>query len=99
MKLNQAGLLEKLSVVLVFFKRFRFITIFILFSLMYGYVLVQVTTINEQTPSEKKISDKVTALPRPKIDQQLIDKITSLEEENVQVKTIFNDARKNPFAE
>ena len=99
MKFDKTYLLEKAAVALALMKRFRFILIFIIFSTMYGYIMMQVTAINEQLPSEKQITDKVTASPRPKIEQELIDKITSLEQENVQVKTIFNDARQNPFAE
>jgi hypothetical protein len=99
MKLDKATLLEQASKLMALVKRFRFITIFVIFSLMYGYILVQVNAINQKMPSDKQVSDKVTALPRPKIDPGLVDKITSLEEENIQVKTIFNDARKNPFAE
>lgn len=99
MKLDKTLLLEKISILGALFKRFRFMTIFIIFSIMYGYIMIQVTTINNQTPSNKQINDKVTASPRPKIDKELVDKITSLEEQNVQIKTIFNEARKNPFAE
>jgi hypothetical protein len=99
MKIDKTALLEQISKLLTLIKRFRFITIFVIFSLMYGYILVQVNAINQKAPSDKQVSDKVTALPQPKIDQGLIDKITSMEEESVQVKSIFSDARKNPFAE
>jgi len=99
MKLDKALLLEKLAVLATFIRRFRFIVVFVIFSAMYGYILMQVNAINERQPTNKQVTDKVTASPRPKIDETLIDKITSLEEGNVQVKTIFNDARKNPFAE
>lgn len=99
MKLDKTLLLDKLAVTLAFFKRFRFILTFIVFSVMYGYIMVQITAINEQQPSEKQISEKITASPRPKIEQELVDQITSLESQNVQVKTIFNEARKNPFSE
>ncbi|HTE22153.1 MAG TPA: hypothetical protein VK674_03865 [Candidatus Limnocylindria bacterium] len=98
-RLDKTQLLEKATVLVTFIRRFRFIVVFVIFSVMYGYIITQVNGINARPPSDKQIADKATASPRPKIDQSLVDKITSLEEENVQVKTIFNEARKNPFAE
>jgi hypothetical protein len=99
MKLDKTLILQKLAIVITFIKRFRFIIVFTVFSLMYGYVMTQVNAINTKVPTEKQIADKATTAPKTKVDPELVDKITSLEEENVQIKTIFNEARKNPFVE
>jgi hypothetical protein len=99
MKLDKAYLLDKAAILTAFVKRFRFVIAFATFSLMYGYVLMQVNTINTREPSEKQITDKATAAPRTKVDPELAEKITSLEDQNIQIQTIFNEARKNPFAE
>lgn len=99
MKLDKSYLLDKTALLAAFIRRFRFIIVFAIFSLMYGYIMIQVNAINAREPSDKQISDKATAAPRTKIDPKLADKITSLEEENIDIKTIFNKTRKNPFAE
>lgn len=99
MKLDKNYLLDKISILLTLIKRFRFLIAFTVFSSMYGYILMQVNAINAREPSMKQITEKVIAAPRTKVDEELVDKISSLEEQNVQVKTIFNEARKNPFAE
>ena len=99
MKLDKQLILEKLSIAAEFVKRFRFILVFTIFSVLYGYILIQVNGIIAKKPSESQISEKATAAPKTKIDPKLAEKITSLEDQNIQIKTIFSDARKNPFAE
>lgn len=99
MKLDKIAILDKLAIVITFVKRFRFIIAFIVFSVMYGYIMVQVNNISQRQPTEKQITEKATAVPKTKVDEDLAEQITSLEDQNVQVKTIFNEARKNPFAE
>lgn len=99
MKLDKSSILNQLAGIIAFIKRFRFIIAFIVFSAMYGYVMTQVSSINQQQPSEKQITEKATAAPKTKVDEDLAEQITSLEDQNVQVQTIFNEARKNPFSE
>lgn len=99
MRLDKAYLLDKISLLATFVKRFRFILVFAVFSIMYGYILTQVNTIEAQRPSAKKISEQTTVAPQTKVDPELAQKITSLEEQNVQIRTLFNQARENPFAE
>lgn len=99
MKLDKAAILNKLAVVIMFVKRFRFVIAFAVFSSMYAYILMQVNTISQQRPSEVKIAEKATSSPKTRVDEELVEQIASLEEQNVQVRTIFNEARKNPFSE
>lgn len=99
MKLDKQYLIEKASLVASFVKRFRFVIAFAIFSIMYGYILLQVNTIESKQPDEKKVSEQAAASPQTKISPALAEKITSLEDQNVQIKTLFNTARKNPFAE
>jgi hypothetical protein len=99
MRLDKAAILDQLATVITFAKRFRFILAFTIFSLMYAYIMTQVNAISQQQPSEVRIAEKATAAPRTRVDEDLVKQITALEEQNVQVKTIFNEARKNPFSE
>lgn len=99
MKLEKAFLLDKLTLLAAPIKRFRFILVFIAFSIMYAYIIMQVNTISLRQPSDKQIKDKVTATPQTKLDPNLTEQLNTLEETNIDIKAIFNDARKNPFAE
>jgi len=99
MKINNDQLLDKVTRLMSFIKRFRFMFAFAIFSLMYGYLIVQMNNISSREPNESQISSQTSSAPQTKIDPKLADKITSLEEENIEIKTIFNEARKNPFSE
>lgn len=99
MKLDKTYLTEKISILVTTIKRFRFIFAFVIFSIMYSHILIRVNTINGEQPSEKKIQDQTMTAPRTQVDPKLVQKIISLEEQNVQIKTLFNQARNNPFAE
>lgn len=99
MKLEKADILSKLSILGEYIKRFRFIIVFIIFSSMYGYIILKVNEINLQKPDNNEINEKVTSAPSARINQELADKITGMENQNVQIKTLFNEARKNPFDE
>lgn len=99
MKLDKTYLLQKLSFIITFIKRYRFILAFVVFTSLYAYVLVQVNNITAREPSETAIQAKATAAPKTRVDKELVQQIEQLEEQNVQVKTIFSEARKNPFSE
>ncbi|MCA9332047.1 hypothetical protein KC968_03855 [Candidatus Saccharibacteria bacterium] len=99
MKLSPASITNKLTASLQTIQKFKFLIIFIVFSAMYGYILMQVAVINDKQPTQAEISAKTKTTPKTKIDEELIEKMNTLEDQNIQVKTIFNEARKNPFAE
>lgn len=99
MKLDKTYLLGIIARAETLIKRFRFIIVFAVFSLMYGYLLLQVNITNNREPDVSQIKGDSTSAPRSKIDPNIADKITSLEEENIDIKAIFNEARKNPFTE
>ncbi len=50
-------------------------------------------------PSPTDVTNKVNELNTPKLDQNAVNKILLLEDQNVEVKALFNSARQNPFQE
>lgn len=76
------------------------ILIFILsLALVFGFLLIRIGMLAESEPSQTAIDEKLTSVKRPKVDQNAIDKIKQLEETNVEVQSLFNQARDNPFQE
>lgn len=66
---------------------------------MYGLVIWQIRSFVTQEPSEAKISEQLNTINVPKVDEDAIRQITELEDSNVQVKALFENARQNPFTE
>lgn len=72
--------------------------IFILLVLAtYGFIVIRIRTLATQDPNSDVVAEKLKDLQRPKVDQSTIDKIQQLRDSNIQVKTLFDQARDNPF--
>lgn len=67
--------------------------------LMYGLVIWQIRFYVTQEPSEIKVAQELTTINIPKVDEEAINRITQLEDRNIQVKALFENARQNPFNE
>ncbi|MBA3758478.1 hypothetical protein H0X10_02510 [Candidatus Saccharibacteria bacterium] len=66
---------------------------------LYSYLVFHINTLAQQEPDESAITERLKTVQRPKIDQDALDKIEQLEGQNIQVQTLFKQARDNPFAE
>jgi len=69
------------------------------FSLLYAYIILQVTALSNKEPDEAAVAKQYQAVPHPKVDKEVAKTIEGLESQNVNVQTIFNQARENPFSE
>ena len=63
----------------------------------YGFLVFRINNYVSHEPDDEVVSERLDNLRRPKIDQSTIDKIQQLQETNVQVKSLFDQARDNPF--
>jgi len=50
-------------------------------------------------PADSAVQEKLQTTKRPKVDQAVLDKIQQLQDQNVQVQSLFDQARNNPFNE
>lgn len=76
-----------------------FVLCVVLFVALYGYLLLQINQLNNAQPSDSEISQSLSTVKRPRIDQNAADKMSQLEDQNIQVKSLFEQARNNPFQE
>lgn len=82
-------------------KAFRYLSfVFVLLLLgMYSFLVFRINSLTTAEPSEDAIAEKLQTVQRPKIDQASIDKIQQLQDNSVEVKSLFQAARDNPFHE
>lgn len=99
MKLDTANLLEQLTKLLHILRQRAAIICIIVFGVIYGYIMMNVSDLSQQAPSESSIEEKLTDVARPKVDEEVAQTMLGLEERNVTIKAIFEDARRNPFTE
>ncbi len=63
----------------------------------YSFMLYRINVLTEKEPSIDDKTEKILELRPPTIDQKAVDAINQLEERNVEVKALFDNARDNPF--
>lgn len=73
------------------------LTVLVLF--VYSALIWQINSLSSAEPSDDQIADQLKATQRIKINANTIEKIERLQDQNIKVKTLFEDARKNPFEE
>jgi len=67
--------------------------------LIYLFVVWQIRVLATAEPSPDAESEALLSTRIPKIDKEAISQIQSLEQSSPQVRSLFNDARNNPFHE
>lgn len=80
-------------------KRYLVIFVIIVIGSMYAYLLYTSGKLAEAEPSEVQVSEKFQGAARPKIDKAAAQKLEELEDQNIEVQALFQQARNNPFSE
>lgn len=74
--------------------------IFILvFAGIYGFLVLRVQALTQAEPTPDMLAEQLQTIQRPKIDEDAVEKIKQLEDQNIQVQSLFDEARNNPFSE
>lgn len=79
--------------------RYAIVLFVILVTGTYGFVLYRITSAHDVTPSQADIDAKLQKSATPRIDPQVVQQMQSLQDNSVNVKSLFDAARSNPFNE
>jgi hypothetical protein len=96
-KKNVKALIDKYVAKLQVLKQYRVALFIVFIGLAYGSLLFQVQAIYNSQPTQDAIAAQVKASQVPKIDETAIKQLQSLQDNSVNVQTLFNEARSNPF--
>ncbi len=97
MKDKLEKLTNKIKPVVGFLRKYKLFILFMFISLIYLFLVFRINVLTGKEPSDSDLNNKLQTVSRPRIDQTVINKIQELQDNSVQVKTLFNHARKNPF--
>lgn len=90
-------LTDKLGLVGSKLNRYR-VVIFLLFVvILYGFIAYRINTLTNSPPSSASVNNQVNAAQIPHLDPTVVKQLQSLQDNSVNVKTLFNQARNNPF--
>ena len=90
---------NKIKPVIAWVKRHRTVIAVILVLLLYTVMVLKINTLSRREPTDDEVTEKLQTIKRPRIDDATIKKIEQLQDNNVDVETLFKDARENPFQE
>lgn len=79
--------------------RYAGILFFVLVAGVYGFVVMRINSLSSLQPSSDQINTQSKAASIPKIDPKVVQQLESLKDNSVNVQTLFEQARDNPFQE
>ncbi len=99
MKLELKDLPDKLAPVIRFVKQYMVFLFILVFLFIFGFFVFRINQYSRIEPSETAVEEKLQTVQRPRIDQAVLDKVEQLQDQNIQVQSLFDQARNNPFNE
>jgi len=78
-------------------RKYASVLTFLLFTGIYGYMVFQINSFSNPVVDEAEVLSEAKALPVPRIDEESAKKLQSLEDNSVNVQTLFEQGRTNPF--
>lgn len=77
--------------------RYSAILFFLLITTVYGFVIMRINTLVNAQPSQSDIDAQTKSTAVPRVDPKVAEQLESLQDNSVNVQTLFNQARNNPF--
>lgn len=99
MKEDLKKLLDRIKPIASFLKRYVVLIFILGFLGAYAYLVMRVNTLVQTEPTAAQLAEKLKDIKRTKIDQSAIYSIERLQDQNIEVKSLFEQTRDNPFSE
>lgn len=99
MKLDIKDIAAKIQPALQFVKHYATFIFVLVLLFIFGFFVFRINQFSRIEPTEDAVGEKLQTVQRPKIDQAVLEKIEQLKGQNIQVQSLFDQARSNPFSE
>ena len=96
-KLNLSDIPAQLSKLMRRVGAYRVFIFFLVVASLYGYIVWRINVFSNAPASTSEVTAQTT--PQPHIDPATVAKIQSLQDNSVNVQSLFDAARQNPFQE
>ncbi len=91
--------IEKLSSKLQSARRYSFVAFILMVACIYGFVLLRITSLSNVEPTDDAVNSQINTASIPHIDQTVVNQLKSLQDNSVNVQSLFQQARTSPFQE
>jgi hypothetical protein len=85
-----SGAMQKVS-------KYAFLLFLVFLAAIYGFVLYRINTLTAVEPTDTVTNQAISKTPH--IDEHVVSQLEDLKDNSVSVKTLFDEARSNPFEE
>jgi multidrug efflux pump subunit AcrB len=77
--------------------RYGVIIFLILVVGVYAFMLLRINSLNNMQPTQDAVNSQYNPIRSAHIDKTIVKQLQSLQDNSVNVKSLFNQARNNPF--
>ncbi|MDB5185057.1 MAG: hypothetical protein JWN38_865 [Candidatus Saccharibacteria bacterium] len=98
-QLDTKKIIASLTTVLQQLSRYKALLFVVMIALVYGYILLTINSLSNRQPSSNQVSAQANPITTARVNENVIKQLKQLEDNNVSVKELFNEARNNPFVE
>lgn len=91
------GLSAKLAGAVGKLRRYSLLLFVVFVAAVYAFVLLRVHSLGSAEPSQQDVTSQVQAARTPRINQTVVQQLESLQDNSVNVHSLFDQARSNPF--
>lgn len=99
MKLDTTKFKAKIAPLVEAFRRYHVFLFIVTFLGIYTFLVIRISSLTQTEPVLGADTSESDTIKRLQVDQETIDKIQELEEQNIEVQSLFKQARNNPFSE
>jgi hypothetical protein len=99
LNLNLKNLPQQLAGVGRTLQHYRIVLFVVFVVLVYGFVVLRINTLDNVQPSADSVSAQSDPIRTTNINPQVVKQLESLKNNHVNVQTLFDQARNNPFQE
>lgn len=97
--LSLKGLTDQATQFLTTLQHYSVLLFVVVVAILYGYLAYTINSLSSAEPAPDAVSSQVKAARIPHIDADVLTQLKKLQDNSVNVRTLFNDSRQNPFQE
>lgn len=97
--LNIGGIRNGLNLVLAKIKPYRVMIALLVVAIIYASLLMRITALTSVEPSENDVAAQTNPRIGTQIDENAVNQLKKLRDNNVNVQSLFDRERQNPFLE
>ena len=96
-KLTLSSAIDKLRAIVMRVSPYKVIIFVVLVAGLYGFIIFRINTLDNLQPTADQVSSQNDPIRTAHVDPSVVQQLQSLQDHSVNVQTLFNQARNNPF--